>query len=45
MVLWKNKKNIKRYLINYPVSTVRLASIYYPQIEGKFTATPGGVTK
>ena len=24
--------------------TVRLASIYQPQIEGEFTATPGGQT-
>jgi hypothetical protein len=24
--------------------TVRLTSIHHPQIEGKFTATPGGLT-
>jgi hypothetical protein len=26
------------------VDTVRLTSIDHPQIEGKFTATPGGLT-
>ena len=25
-------------------ATVRLTSIHHPQIEGKFTATPGGLT-
>jgi hypothetical protein len=27
-----------------PLDTVRLTSIDHPQIEGKFTATPGGLT-
>ncbi len=26
------------------IDTVRLTSIVHPQIEGKFTATPGGLT-
>ncbi len=31
-------------IIFYPSRTVRLTSIVYPQIEGKFAATTGGLT-
>jgi hypothetical protein len=39
------KQDLKKYCMHPHVSTtVRLTSIVHPQIKGKFTATPGGLT-
>ncbi len=40
----KREQNFRPPFLRTYLPTVRLASIYKPQIGGKFTATPGGQT-